>query len=129
MSEEKEQKPQKITIKLSREAMIDKNGKEVLDPNKEVQYRRDDAIGLQSLLGRFDNRKHPGAMKLIRSVLNVQDKVREAWQKEKKEINLMLEEATFIKQYLEHITDNEAKENQLREFEMRTLVAVLDQLE
>lgn len=124
----KEQESQKIVIKLSREAVLDKKGKEVIGPDKEIAYKRDDIIGLQSLLGRFDNRKHPGAMKLIRSVLNVQDKVRDAWLKDKKEIDLTLEEASFIKKYLEDITDNEAKDNQLREFEMRTLVGVLDQL-
>lgn len=120
---------QKIVLKLIKEAMLDKDEKEVKGPEKEVQYKRDDCIGLISLLNRYDSKKHPGSMKLVKALLSIKDKMELAWRKDLTEVNLTLEEASKLKEYLTNLPDLEGKEDSLRQFELRTLVAVLEALE
>jgi helix-turn-helix protein len=44
------------------------------------------------------------------------------------DLELSLDEASFLKSYLDEIPEKEGKEVQLQEFEIRTLVSVLEQL-
>lgn len=118
----------KITIKLECEEALDKKGKPIKVDN-EIQYKRDDYVGLSSLLGKYDSRKHPGAMKLVRAILSIEDKVMKAWKDEKNTIDLTLEEASYLKNYLDGFTDQEGKNDAIRHYELRTLVAVLDQIQ
>jgi hypothetical protein len=44
------------------------------------------------------------------------------------EIELTFDEASFLKRYLTEFADKEGKQFQLREFQQRALVSILDQL-
>lgn len=129
MTDNKEEPKQKVVIKLVKEAMLNKDGKEIRGPDKEIQYKREDIIGLQSLINRYDSKKHPGSMKLIKALLNVKDKVELCWRKDEEVLNLTLDEASQLKEYLSKILDLDAQNDPLKQFELRTLIGTLEQLE
>lgn len=120
---------QKVVIKLLKVPALDNKGKEIKDPQGEIQYKQEDMQGLFSLLNKYDSSKHPGAMKIFKALISVKDKLETCLIKETDELNLTLDEASWLKTYLNEITNNEAKDRGLAQFEIRTLVAVVAQLD
>jgi len=131
MTETKKEEPkQKIVLRLKNELLLDKNGKELkFGPDREPEYKQEDAIGLQSLINRYDSKKHPGAMKLVKALLNIKDKLEEVWRKDGEELGLSIDESSHLKEYLSKFMDLEGKDVTLKQFELRTLVDILEQLE
>jgi len=106
---------------------MDKKGKVQFDLNKNKMYKRDDFIGLLNLINKFDSRLH--GMKDYKLFLKLKDHLFDHWSKENKNLDLSLDEATFLKTYLSELTTKDGKDTPLAEFEMRTLIGTLDQLE
>lgn len=94
---------------------------------EEINYARNDLVGLMALLGRFDSRKH--AIKDWKMSVKIRDKMRNAYLKDFEEIELTLDEATFLKLYLKELPEKDGQEHALPEFELRTLFGITDQLE
>jgi hypothetical protein len=120
-------KPKTLTIDIIQEKVIDKKGKEVKDMKGEIQYKRDDFIGLINLLNRFDTKRH--GMDDYKNFLKTKDKILKYWADEIKKIELSLNEATFLKNYLTELPKKEGMDKAMAEFELRTLIGVLEQLE
>jgi len=118
----------KIVVKLEKVFSQDKEGKPVME-NGEPLYKQEDVSGLFHLLNRYDSTKHPGTMKGHRNMIIIKDKVETAMIEKKDELVLTLEEAHWLKDYLDKITTNEAAQVKLQQFEIRTLTSVLDQLQ
>ena len=125
--EEEKKEPKLITLVLIQETAKGKDGNDVMDPQGEKQYKRDDHMGLIGIIGRFDSTKHP--LKDYKRLIRIKDLLIESWSKETKELGLTLEQATFLKEYLVNFPEKEGKVAPLKEFEMRTLVGILEQLE
>jgi len=126
MEKKEETKQKMITLTLIQEVALDKKGKEIKDADGNKSYQRDDFIGLLNLLAKFDSKFHE--MKDYKMFLKVKDHLLENWRKEDKNIELSLDEATFLKRYLSELPEKEAKNQSLQEFEIRTLCGILDQL-
>jgi hypothetical protein len=116
-----------VTINLVQIKVLDKKGKPVKNQNGEDSFLREDSSGLMSLLNRFDSRLHE--MKDMKSLLNIKDALVEAWSKEKLSVDLSLDQAAFLKRYLAEFQKADGKNEPIKEFEMRTLLGVLEQLE
>ena len=112
---------------MVQEPALDKQGKVAKDPKGEKQYKRDDYVGLLQLLNRFDSRLH--TIKDYKSFTHLKDNLLQHWAKEDTTVDLSLDEATFLKEYLKTLPDKEGKEGRLAEFEIRTLIGILEQLE
>lgn len=116
-------------LKLQSEKFfIKEKGKEVVakDPDGEDRYIRNDSMGLQVLLGRYDTKIH--SMKDYKHWINLRDKSRNAFIKNETEIPLSLDEASFLKTFLTELPEKEGKSGtSLQEHEVRTLLGVLDQ--
>jgi len=130
--EEKKEKYEPIKIKLTKEEgkEKDKKGRIVVSRSprtNEVNYVRNDIIGLMALLRRFDTRIHP--VKDWKMSIKVRSKVSEAYIKDLKEIELSIDEAAFLKLYLQELPEKEGKQEAIQEFELRTLFGVSEQLE
>jgi hypothetical protein len=135
MSEETKKKTIIIVLKRLAGFTKDRKGKliEQIEPDsKSLRCIQDDTYGLQQLLFKFDTRKH--GMKEWKQKVNILDKLIEIYKKidetkaEQMDLELSLDEASFLKSYLDEIPEKEGKEVQLQEFEIRTLVSVLEQL-
>lgn len=122
-----ETKPKTLNINLVQEIVLDKKLREVKDPQGNKQYRRDDFVGLINLLNRFDSKRY--GIKEYKMFLKLKDHIIANWVKENRTLELSLDEATFLKDYLSALPEKEGKENSLAEFEMRTLCGVLEQME
>jgi hypothetical protein len=120
-------KPKTLTIDIIQEKVIDKKGKEVKDMKGEIQYKRDDFIGLINLLNRFDTKRH--GMDDYKNFLKTKDKILKYWADEITKVELSLNEATFLKNYLTELPKKEGMDKSLAEFEMRTLIGIIEQLE
>jgi hypothetical protein len=132
--EKQQEEKNPFVVHLKREELIDPKGKPVKTPEGESRYKREDINGLMSLLGRFDSRMHD--VSDMKMVLKIRDKLYDAWGKDAQEIELSLNEATFLKTYLQEFQEkdgkfqpNDEKKEPMREFEMRTLVGLLDEME
>lgn len=135
MSEETKKKTIIIVLKRMPGFTKDRKGKliEQIEPDsKALRCIQDDTYGLQQLLFKFDTRKH--GMKEWKQKVNILDKLIEIYKKidetkaEQMDLELSLDEASFLKSYLDEIPEKEGKEVQLQEFEIRTLVSILEQL-
>ena len=122
-----EEKKSAITLNIVREPATGPDGKEIADEKGEKQYKRDDYVGLVRLLNRFDSKLH--TLQEYRTFLKMKDIVMEAWTDETLAINLTLDEATFLKDFLKKLPEREGQQARMAEFELRTLVGILDQLE
>jgi len=116
----------KVKIPLIRIEVIGKDKKVVKTPNGEIAYVRDDYNGLLALLNHFDSRLH--VMKDYKVFIKVRDKVQEAWLKDWTELELSLDEAAFLKEYFKNLNEKDGANTQLQQFEIRTLVGVLEAL-
>lgn len=130
MADEAPKEPTKnnVVLKLVKLPFLDKDGKEVAE-NGEVMYKHEDVSGLFTLINRYDSTKHPGAMKGFRAMISIKDKLETVMLKQGNELMLNLEEAHWLKNYLEQVPNNEAAQTKLGQFEIRTLTAILDQLQ
>jgi len=93
----------------------------------EIQYLRQDAIGLMRLLNYFDSRQH--SLRDSQAVIMIKDKGREAFLHKKLTIELSIDEAAFLKTYLKDLMEKDAKTVPMQEFELRSLNGLLAALE
>jgi len=117
-----------ITLNLVSTPALSKDGKQIKDPNGEPQFSQEDGIGLLILLNQYDTRKHGSFMKQSRLLIETKDKIKKAWTKNEKEVKLTGDETEFLKEYLTKLPENEGKEKRFEEFELRTMMGVLEQL-
>ncbi len=118
---------EKVTkLALIQDPALDKKGKQLV-VNGEKQYKRDDFVGLINLLNRFDSKKH--AMPDYKMLVKVKDRIFANWEKEDKCLELSVNEANFLKDYLVNLNTRDAVNDSLREFEIRTLVGITEQFE
>lgn len=100
-------------------------------PSGEPKYTRNDIFSLQQLLNKFDTRKHQ--VREWKHWTVIKEKLYERYLHGKdmgeEKISLTIEEAAFLKQFLEELPTKEGKDIPLRENEVRTRGAVLEQLE
>ena len=122
-----EQKPKTLNLNLIQEVALDKKGKEAKDEKGNKQYKRDDFIGLINLLNAFDTKIH--GMKEYKMFIKLKDHIFANWVKENKTLELSLDEATFLKDYLSNFPEKEGKDISLPEFVLRTLCGILEQIE
>jgi hypothetical protein len=120
-------KPKTLTIDIIQEVVLDKKGKEVRDQKGEKQYKRDDFVGLINLLNRFDSKRH--GMDDYKNFIKTKDKILKYWADEITKVELSLNEATFLKNYLTELPKKEGMDKSLAEFEMRTLIGITEQLD
>lgn len=131
--------PQKKTIKIifQKKYAYEKddkgNLKPLLDQGKRHSFRVLDMQGLQDVLSYLDTktRNSPNDWK---QSLKINDKLvklyldKDDQNEDDDEIELTFDEASFLKRYLTEFADKEGKQFQLREFQQRALVSILDQL-
>ena len=127
MQKDKNKKPKTLSITLIQEVATDRKGKEIKDEKGNKSYKRDDFIGLLQLLNRFNSKFHE--MKDYKLFLKLKDHLLENWKKDDLNLELTLDEATFLKDYLSELPNKDAKDQGLAEFELRTLCGILEQLE
>ena len=123
-------KPEHIKIVLVKEEMMDrKKGKiEVLkDPEGEIQYTRNDIMGLMRILGKFDTRSR--RLREYQAWISLRDKVRDCYLHEKYELEMTIDEYAFLKNYFKDFIEKEGKEMPMVEFELRTYVGLSEYFE
>jgi hypothetical protein len=116
-----------LKIEMVQEVALDKKGKEVIDREGNKNYKREDFMGLMNLLSRFDSTRH--TMKDYKFYIKLKDKIHRAWSEENRILDLSLDDATFLKTYLSEYSEKEGKNVPLAEYEMRTLIGILEQME
>lgn len=100
---------------------------EAKDPEGEVRYTRNDIIGLSSVLGNFDTRIH--TLKDMKLWNKLRDKTTQAYYNDTEELELSVDDAAFLLTYLREVKDKDCKEKPLNEFEIKTIIGILEQLE
>jgi len=116
-------------IKLEAELAYDpskKRKKVIKDKNGNPQYYRHDATGLMMLLDRLKTPLH--SYEDLKFWTKIKDKLRKTHFEKKEEIELTSDEMNFLTKYLKEFREKDGKGEQLREFEVRTLLAVLEQI-
>ena len=114
-----------MKLKLTTKKSLDKQGK-VEKVNGKDGYKQHDASALMSLLNGVNFKLYD--MKSYKHCLNLKDKIEEAWRKDEKEVDLPLDEITFLKDYLENIKEKAMPQVILIEFHIRTIVFILEQI-
>ncbi len=122
-----EEQKQKISIKLAKQPVLDKKGKEIRDERGDTSYVRNDYFGLQILLNRFDTTIH--VPKEYKMFIKVKDKIRNAWIVDEEIVDLTLDEGAFLKEFLTNLPEKESKTKPMQEFELRSMIGILEQLE
>ena len=118
-----------LDIELKIEYSRDKKEK-IIYTDKEPNYRQNDGLALIQILGHVDSRKLTAEG--LKSLLNVRDKAEEAFKKDSKKMELSLNQASALKDFLKAFFDKEKKEGekiQLNIFLSRTAIDTLEQLE
>ena len=128
MSEETQEK-KGIVVKLVIEPLLDKKGEVVNDPrDNEPLNKRHDAVALTQMLNGIDTRKYD--FKALKAYSNLKEKIDEAWLKDKAELELTLDQAAFLKEYLENLNSKtNAQTFSAGPFHIRTMIAVKEQLD
>jgi len=120
-----------IKIRFIKEEAQEKNKKGELEvlktPQGDISYVRNDLMGLLGLLGRFDTKIH--SVKDWKMSIKIKDKMRDAFTRELDEIELTLDEATFVKLYLKELPEKEGLRESIPEYELRTLFGILEQFD
>ena len=127
----KEKKSKVVILDLVTELYKNKEGK-VLDKKT---FKQKDAWALMQLLSFYNSKI--GTFRDFQKILSLHDKVQNAWRKEAKTMELTIDEAAFLKDYLENFNERSASipiptgldPNRLTEFRLRTLVTIVEQLE
>ncbi len=123
-------KPEHIKIALVKEEMKDRkkgNIETIKDDNGEIQYIRNDIMGLMRILGRFDSRNR--RLREFQTLISLRDKVRDCYLKEKYELETTIDEYAFLKNYFKDFPEKEGKEMPMQEFELRTYVGMMEVFE
>lgn len=116
-----------------RERKFDGLGRPIIGENGEketgdILYKRHDAIALLQMLNGIDTRKYD--FKALKIFSNLKEKVDNAWLKDGTELDLTLDQAAFLKEYLEEL--NKKTNAQIfiaGPFHVRTMIAVKEQLD
>jgi hypothetical protein len=113
----------KIKLKLEKIVNTDKNGKNVKDREDNLTYVRHDAIALSQLINAVDSKtvttgEYPAWIAL-------DDKSREALNKDKSGIELTVDEASFLKKLFSNPQNDRVS---LGVFHVRTIQGLLEQL-
>jgi hypothetical protein len=116
-----------ITLQLKKTPFLDKSGKVQKDPSGEKLYSQHDSVALMSLLDAIDFTKY--SMKEWRLAVKLRDKIEDAWRREAKNIELTLDEAAFLKDFLFNLKDKLQAGTRITPFVLRTVVAISEQLE
>lgn len=127
-------KQETIEITLVREVMkkieINEKGErrivESKRPDKLPAFTRDDITGLRNLLNRFDTTKHQ--VREWKPWTAIKKKLYTCYLENKEKIELTKEEFDFLKKYLEGFPNTEGKTMPLNDFEVVTMMAILDQM-
>lgn len=128
LTDEVESKGISLNLKQEFFYIKDKKGRKTIlkDERNEPRYTRNDIIGLMELLGKFDSRLH--TMKDYKQWIKVKDKLKECFVNNLDLLKLSLDEAAFLKEFLTDLTIKDSKDSRLVEFEIRSLVGILEQL-
>ena len=119
-----------FSLTLVKEEAFDlkKGNKEILKDDKgDIQYSRNDIVGLMGLLSKLDTKIH--SLKEYKQWIKVRDKLKDCFVDDAEEMELTVSEASFLKDYLSGFQEREGKVINLDEFEVRTLVGVLAQFD
>lgn len=121
-----------LNLELTTQYALDKDGKKLFDPKnpKEPLYKQHDAIALFTLLEMIDTRVL--TKQNTKDLLNVKDKAEEAFRKDKKTLELSIDQASALKEFLNKFFSKEKKlEERLRLniFLSRTVLHILEQLD
>lgn len=119
-----------IKIKLFKEEAMEKlKGK--VQPRKDAAgepiYVREDAIGLSSLLQKFNTTLH--SPKDFKMYIKLMDRIRRSYLQDNGEIEMSKDEAIFLKAYLTGLPEKDGKGQSLVEYEIRTLEGIKEQLD
>jgi hypothetical protein len=118
-----------IQIHLTQEVAYEKDKKgrkvELRDVEGNLQYMRNDGIGLMGILGRLDTRNY--TLKDLKTWTKLRDKLKEGYFQDSDVVELTLDEAKFLKDFLLNVQTKEAQTHPLQEFEIRTLVGISEQ--
>jgi len=123
---DKQEQPKTLSIQIVQEVVKDKRGKPIKDSNGELQYKREDFTGLTALLNYFNSTLH--TMDEIKSFIWIKDIILQYWVNSNTKIDLPLDEALFLRNYLNNLIEKDAQGKQLKEFEMRTMIGISEQL-
>lgn len=129
---QEEKKGLSFKIKLVRELAKDKKGKTIYigeGDEKEETFDRHDAIVLLNMLQKFDTKKH--TLKQYKTVLNLLDKVEDAWRKDADELEISLDQGTLLKEICLDYFDLKKKEEEkisIPIFWGKTIINLLEQL-
>jgi len=118
LEEEKAYKIKKTLFKTKKEVIKDRSG--------QPQYWRHDYTSLMVLLDYFQTSLH--TMEEMKIWVKLKDKIRINYFNKQKELELTQDEAEFLKDFLKNFQEKDGKNINLREFETRTLIGVLEQL-
>lgn len=125
-----------LTLKLVEEKAYnrDKDGKkkEAMVQGEQA-YIRNDLSALQSLLSNFDTKTH--APKDWKSWTKIKDKVVDCYLNDKRKMELSLDEAGFLKDFLIDLRDKNTRDSKekekisFNEFQVRSLLGLIEQFE
>lgn len=102
---------------------------EVIDsmtPDGERMFTRNDLIGLQRILAKFDTKLYD--RRDWKLWTQIKEELYKCYIHNKKELELRFEQATFLKKFLDEFPEKEGKQNSLTEFEVRTMLGILEVL-
>ena len=121
-----------LNLELVIQHACDKSGKPLYNPKepKDPLFKQHDAIALSTLLGTIDTRVL--TMQSMKHLLNVKDKAEEAFRKDKKRLELSLDQASTLKEFLSKFFSKEKKVEERKSlsiFLSRTVISILEQLE
>lgn len=123
--------PSKVTLNLIKEELqIREKGKIITakDEIGETRYKRNDALGLMGLLGRFDSKLHTQIREQMYWV-SLRDKIHDCLLHEKNTLELSIDEAKFLKDYLNDLPEKDGKNSTpMMEFEIRSRMGISEQL-
>lgn len=107
---------------------LDKAGNEITvkEADGRDSFIRNDIVGLNALLRKFDTRRH--AVKDWKISIKIKEKLLQAYLKQQTELELTKEEAIFLKDYLSKINEVEGQAEKIQDFELKTLFGILEQL-
>lgn len=110
-------------LKFEQIVEVDKNGNELKDREGNIVYLRNDQTALLQLLNAIDSKA--AAVSEYKSWILLTDKIRDAWKLNKPEIELGIDEASFLKKILSNPQNDKIS---FSLFHVRTIDAVLEQL-
>ena len=130
--------PLKLKLVMEKALYLDKDKKKAVSRDMrtgEEMYIRNDLSGLQQLLTKFDTRMND--MKAWKMWTKVKDKLTDCYLNDKKWIELSLDEAIFLKDFLIDLLEKNTRDSKLpkeekiifKEYETRTLLGIIDQFD